>query len=265
MRLQNDRLCVFSGRMLVGKDFVAKKANLEVKGFADPIYQLVESLCGTSNKSIHGIRKMMQWVGQIGWGCVNDSYPHTPERAHFTRMIRTEGKNLTRDFKWVNWSEYGSRQDFWVNILLTRLGLVGKLFERDHEGNFLFPEMDNGKPYRIGITNARFEHELKRCETAGFEHFHVRCTEDTRRERMLMSGYDYDPKADKDVSEQMAFQLDSEVSDDQVIWNDFRSMPPGRKFLTVEDFVDRTNGQERFNTPTLMPMLHPPIRTMAAA
>jgi len=261
MHQQNDCLFIFSGFMFVGKDHVAKQASLEVKGFADPIYQLCESLCGTKDKSVPGIRRWMQVVGQWGWGCANDEYPNTPERSQFTRMIRRDGRELTRDFKWVNWSEYGSRKDFWVNILLTRLGLVGQLFERDHDSNYLFPEMRNGKPYRIGITNARFAHELDTCTSVGFAHYHVRCTEETRRERMLMSNYAFDPKADNDVSELLAGRLDKDIPDYQVIWNDFRPMPEGHRFLTVSEFVTQSE-RTYFDMPTIQ-VRTPAVTTVA--
>jgi hypothetical protein len=245
MRLKNDRLFVFSGLMFAGKDYVAKKADLEVRGFADPIYEITESLCGTRDKAVPGVRKMMQTIGQWGWGCVTDEYPLTITRSMLTRLIRTQGREMTKDFKWVDWSEYGKRKDFWVNILLTRLGLTGDLFER--EDSFLFPSMRNGQTHRIGITNARFEHELNRCKSMGFEHFHIRCTEDTRRQRMIASGYEFDPKSDQDLSELMAFKLDACVPDTQVIWNDFRPMPNRVGFLTVDDFIDHVNGQEWFD------------------
>ena len=243
MRLETDRLYVFSGLMFAGKDHVAKQAALKVVGFADPIYQLVESLCGTSDKSVPGIRRMMQYTGQCGWGYIGEDYPWNPERAMFVRMVRNEGRSLTKDFKWVKWEEYGLRKDFWVNILLTRLGLIGTMFTRDP---LLFAEMGN-QAYRIGITNARFQYQLDLCKAVGFEHYHVRCSEETRRERMLMVDYEFDPKADQDVSEQMAMQFDQSMPDEQVIWNDHRPMPEGRKFLSVQDFAELVNRSPSFN------------------
>lgn len=242
MRQQNDRLFVFSGRMFAGKDYVAKTAGLTIKGFADPIYQICEFFTGTSNKSVPGIRRLMQQIGQWGWGCISDEYPMTAERATITRQIRRHGSEMTRDFRWVDWSEYGSRQDFWVNIALMRLGLVESsrmqptAYCIDSRQRLLFP-IPQRDPYALAITNARFTHELAPCRNAGFEHFHVRCSEETRRLRMMMAGYEFKAQDDADASEAMARSLDSDMDDARVIWNDVNPPPPGRDYLSVTDFV----------------------------
>lgn len=242
MRQQNDRLFVFSGRMFAGKDFVAKSAGLTIKGFADPIYQLCEFFNGTANKSVPGIRRFLQQIGQWGWGCVSETYPHSTERATITRAIREHGKEMTRDFRWVDWSEYGKRQDFWVNIALTGLGLTA----RSNGQSFLFAEMNRREPYELAITNSRFEHELLPCLNAGFSHFHVRCTEETRRLRMTLAGYEFRPQDDEDASEQMARRLDMDMPESQVIWNDAEPMPAGKDYMSLSAFVDLLHGQQRF-------------------
>ncbi len=236
MRLPNDRLFVLSGRMFAGKDFLAKSAGLTIKGFADPIYQLSEFFNGTSDKSVPGVRKFLQQIGQWGWGCVSNEYPHNSERAAIARAIRAHGKDMTRDFKWVDWTQYGMRQDFWVNIALTRLGLTSSV---EHNGQtFLFPLPVRSEPYNLAITNSRFDHELKPCRNAGFNHFHVRCSENTRQVRMAMAGYNVRPEDDNDASEAMAKRLDMDMPEHQAIWNDTEPMPSGKRYLTIHDFIN---------------------------
>lgn len=239
MRLNHDVLVVFSGRMFAGKDYVAAQAGLPTKGFSDPMYQLTEYFFGTTDKTAPGIRQFLQRLGQWGWGCLNEDCPATPERASLTHAIRTHGKEMTKDYAWVDWSEYGRRQDFWVNICLTCLGLVGTRFTPDEPGS-LFPCR---QPKAVAITNARFMHELKPCRSAGFNHYHIRCTEETRRERMEMRGYKFNENADNDVSEQLAKQFDSDLPDNTVVWNDTRPAPTGRSYLTVDRFVGLINPQ----------------------
>lgn len=234
--------------MFAGKDFIAKSAGLAIKGFADPIYQLSDFFNGTSDKSVPGVRKFLQQIGQWGWGCVSHEYPHNSERASITRAIRAHGKDMTRDFKWVDWTEYGLRQDFWVNIALTRLGLTDSIA---HNGQtFLFPTPFRSEPYNLAITNSRFDHELKPCRQAGFNHFHVRCSENTRRVRMEMAGYNLRPEDDNDASEAMAKRLDMDMPEHQVIWNDTEPMPAGKRYIMTAEFVDLLKGQPHLHEST---------------
>jgi hypothetical protein len=230
--MNTDRLFLFSGRMFAGKDFVAQAARLRRMGFADPIYQLCEHFNGTSDKSVPGVRQFLQQLGQWGWGSVSDFYPFTVERALMTREIRRHGQEMTRDFQWVDWSEYGKRADFWVNIALIRLGL-----RRAQIQNMPVPQM---QPKDIAITNARFEHEHEPCIQAGFSHFHVQCSQETRLKRMASSGYVYKPDIDNDASEQMAQGYDRHMADRRVVWNDSAPMPAGRHFMTVNEFLSQT-------------------------
>lgn len=246
MQMQQDRLFVFSGLMHAGKDFVAKYANLQIFGFADPLYELSEHFHGTRDKSQPGIRRWLQTVAQWGWGCNNDEYPHTVERGMFTRLVRQQGVEMTKNFRWVNWSEYGSRQDFWANILLIRLGLrpVGS------SQTFLFSDL---RPNNIAITNARFDHELRPIKSAGFKHFLVACSEDSRRERMAKLGFSPTAKDQQDISEQLAQRLD--LPDERIIWNDHRPMPASRQFLTLDQFV------ESQDIPAVTKTVAPPVET----
>ncbi len=240
MRLQNDRLFAFSGLMFAGKDFVANYAKLNVFGFADPIYDLSDHFNGTHDKSIPGIRRWMQLVGQWGWGCVSEEYLFNVERGILTDLIRRFGGQMTRRFVWVDWSEYGKRKDFWVNILLSRLGINNKARRSGQ-----MPLFDSGYPesLQVAITNARFDHELNPLANAGFDHFHVRCSEETRAERMVKAGYQVKPTDATDHSEHMAIRLNADMPDRRVIWNDHRPMPEGRRFLTLDQFLATSQKQ----------------------
>jgi hypothetical protein len=232
MPLQNARLYAFSGLMFAGKDFCAKYARLTVYGFADPIYELCEHFNGTRDKSVPGIRRWMQFCGQVGWGCIDTDYPHSPERAVFCELVRRFGQEMTKNFKWVDWSEFGRRQDFWVNILLTKLGLKNNQ-----------PPLIDSPGYNVAITNARFFHELEPIKEAGFRHLHVRCSEETRRERMEKAGYTWKQQDAVDKSEQMAVKFNSDMPDERVIWNDHRPVPEGKEFLTLDSWVDQSYPQ----------------------
>ncbi len=239
MRLQNDRLYAFSGQMFVGKDFVAKYARLTVFGFADPIYELCEHFNGTRDKSVPGIRRWMQCVGQWGWGCVDSEYEHSPERAVFGELVRRFGKDMTKNFKWVNWSEFGRRQDFWVNVLLTKLGLKGENQRRNGQMH-LFDKAIDAPGYNVAVTNARFPHELTPIKASGFTHMHVRCSEETRRERMEKAGYSYRPVEAADKSEHMSLQFNNDMPDESVIWNDHRAMPEGKRFISLDQWAENS-------------------------
>lgn len=240
----DNRLYVFTGRMFAGKDFVAREADLPIKGFADPIYQLSEHCNGTANKSVPGIRSFLQKIGQWGWGCISEKYPVTMERSAFVERVRREGKIMTRDFWWVDWTQFGARRDFWVNVMLQRLGLSPIACPMTASSRSALVE---AKPLQVAITNARFEHELGPLRKAGFAHYHVSCTEHTRRTRMVEAGYHFQQDEALDASEQLAITLDERMPDDHIIWNDTAPFPEGRHFLTVQEFVDKVAGQFTFD------------------
>lgn len=223
--------------MFAGKDFVANAAGLRFIGFADPIYQLCKTLIGSSDKSKAGVRTWLQKLGQWGWGCVSDAYPLDVERTRVVHFIRQHGAELTVDFKWVNWEEYGQRQDFWVNILLQRL-------QDSPTTSISFPAV---APHRLCVTNARFTHELQPLLRAGFKHYHVMCSENTRQTRMLMKGYDYRAREDEDASEKLAKVFDRTLPDSSIIWNDnLEPMPEDRAYMPLTEFLDRVSGQQQF-------------------
>lgn len=235
----------FSGLMLVGKDFVAGRAELPIVGFADPIYELCDHFLGTRDKNVPGVRRFMQLIGQWGWGNIDEEYPHSVERAQFVHLMRTQGHAFTRQYVWVDWTEYGKRKDFWVNILLMKLGLraLPGLKQITSQAE-LFAEFQN-KDARYAIVNARFDHEFEPIMGAGFRHFHVMCSDETRRERMLAKGYVITDKENLDKSEQLAWKLNQQALAGvfpaaNVIWNDHRPTPNGLNFLKLDDFL-KTN------------------------
>src|SRR6185295_6639132 len=115
----------FTGRIGVGKDYLANAIGAKVLGFADPMYALVEYLTGvkvTANdgKNIAGIRKMLQQIGQFGRDEVNEQYPYTVERSMFCLMVRSLAAQKLIDFGGVEWSKYGKNRDLWIDGLLRR-------------------------------------------------------------------------------------------------------------------------------------------------
>jgi len=230
----------FSGLMLAGKDHVARMVNAEIRGFADPIYELAEHFFGTRDKSVPGVRRGMQEIGQWGWGCIDEQqgYIWSMDRANTVHLVRKGGALMTKNFGWLNWQEYGTRTDFWVNALLVRIGLRPLPSHLDLEKHPDLPDrilIKTDKPI-IAVTNARFSHEMEPLRDAGFLHYHVQCSEETRRERMAAIGYVPNEKEAGDRSEWMAQEFNRNCSHDRVIWNDHRPMPEGKRFLSVGDF-----------------------------
>ena len=219
-----------SGQLRAGKDYIAGLCGYPIVGFADPIYKIVQHLTGSSDKTVPGVREMLQQIGQWGWGHVSKEYPWTVERAllvQYVRRVHAEWKEKCRitqlihdhpfgdDFSWVDWSQYGAHhpnKDFWVKILLQRA-------ERED---------------RVANVNTRFDHELEPLRLNGFQHYHVRCSEETRLERL--GGEAVDPKTLNDLSEQFALKCNDTMPDERIIWNDHRPMPEGKQYITVDQF-----------------------------
>ena len=88
---------------------------------------------------------------------------------------------------------------------------------------------------KLGVVNARFDYELKAFTQGGFKHYHVRCSEETRIDRV---GGSLSPKLSNDVTEQFAIQLNQTMVGKNVIWNDTKPMPPGAQFSTLQEVVD---------------------------
>lgn len=202
--LKPDRVIV-SGRLCAGKDFVAEHSGHTVYGFADPMYRLAEHFLGTTDKSLPGVRRFLQKIGAWGRGEVSEDYPVTVERRKMVEELRTRGHEITGMGSKETWKYYAVRPDeaaqedgpsvgpdlgeFWIELLAERI-------ERAPED-------------RIAITNGRFPNEIRYfLGQMDFTHFHVMCSQETRKERLEERGETLDPEAEADVTEQLAAELD---------------------------------------------------------
>ena len=228
-----------SGQLRVGKNYIAERCEYPIIGFADPIYKIVEYFTGTSDKNVPGIREMMQKIGQWGWGKLDAEYPFSVERGLFVRAVREvhtvyKARRVLNncscacepphpfgnEFKDVDWYGYGAgQQDFWVQIMLNR--------SRTME--------------RVAVVNTRFQHELQPLAASGFQHFHVMCSEETRRRRMGNEAFN--AKTLNDTSEQFALWCNTNLPDWQIIWNDDAPQPSGKQYTTVDQFVKLATGR----------------------
>jgi hypothetical protein len=230
----------FAGRMRAGKDYTAKKWNLDIIGFADPMYDLCESFYGTSDKTKPGVRRNLQMIGQWGRGRVDSDHPMTFERQEVTRRAQVNGHLITGIGTPEVWKKFGHTQDFWVDLLLSRV------------------EHNTPDGVGFGVPNVRFPNELTKLQEEGAEILLVACTEETRYERLPD---DHDPKDDENISEQLAHALhdiwmheepEHEFADkipvgfkkdiregERVIWNDPHFDPPapahGTRFRPVDN------------------------------
>lgn len=219
------KLCI-SGRMYSGKDYFAEQAGCTVYGFADPIYRLVEFFYGSQDKSIPGIRTAMQNIGQWGRGRIDDEHPLTFERHEIQTTVRMAGAQIT-GFE-GDWKSFGVHEDFWVNLLVSRLVSA--------------PED------RVAVTNARFINEWQKLVVEeGFDHVHVMCSDETRVER---AGKKLSEEELQNVSEQFALDLDAAAWDGaftrqartaMFVWNDTLPYPKGMYAspLSVESAIER--------------------------
>lgn len=209
-----------SGLLKAGKDYVAHKIGYTPVSFAEPLYRVCEYCFGSCNKNNPRHRRFLQWLGQAGHNAFKDceSCPDDLQKAAFTILLRREGHAI---YPHKDWPSFGTRSDFWVSDLLDRV-------ENFHNND------------KIVVTNVRFRHELEPMKSGGFSHYLVACSAKTRRARYwgdhAKSFIPIPKDIDLDVSEAMARELYSELSDNQIIWNDSRPMPKGKKFLTVEEF-----------------------------
>ena len=213
--------------MFSGKDYVADTAQLQKLTVATPMYQIVEYLTGFNRQNganVPGMRRMWQTIGQWGWGNTDVEYPMTPERALACHMIRALGEHMAPEFDWVDWTEFGNRKDFWVNILLQRIDQV---------------QLTPGK-IGVAMTSCRFNHEIDPLKAAGFDHYLVMCSEETRQERMAAAGYVQKPEEAADTSERLAKELETCMPPYYIIWNDHRPKPDAT-MLTVAEFVEKIN------------------------
>jgi hypothetical protein len=212
-----------TGRLKRGKDYVLERFGFQKAGFADPLYALQEFLFGTRDKSAPGARKFLQTAGQWGRGLVNEQYPLTPTRALFCMMITTLGvaKRLPDDS--VNWHEFGNDR-LWVDALLRRVA---------------------GMEGRVAVSNVRFENEYKALSEAGWEHWHVMCSQQTWEKRLKASGMVPNSPLLTDTSEQLAITMDKDTLAHiklkptgpklRVIWNDDEVRCPSPRLYTLAE------------------------------
>lgn len=216
-----------TGKLGVGKDYVAEKLGYGIIGFADPLYELANlffaaGVTSTANKDLPGMREFLQAVGQWGRGTVNNQYPFSPTRAMFVTMIRSMASALPLG---VKWDEFGKGSDLWVNSLIIRAaGVEGPL----------------------AATNVRFENEFKLLQSEGWQHWHVMASPAAWMERLTKKSLTPSSHAVKDTSEQLAAHLDGNVTRQisqkragsklRVIWNDL-SPSPSPRFYTLAELV----------------------------
>ena len=214
--------------MFAGKDFVSESSKLAKITVAKPIYELGVTLTGVGRDKPNtpGLRKLWQQLGQWGWGSINEKYPLTAERAMLTEMIRGAGKRMAPSYHWVDWEAFGRKQSFWLDILLRDL---------EHSPKDAYASF-NG----ICMSSTRFRHELEPLVKAGFKHYLVACSEQTRRARMTAAGCTYTEAELNDESEQLAKDLYAELPPERIIWNDTEPKPDAR-FLSVEQFAAMMN------------------------
>jgi hypothetical protein len=240
------------GRVRSGKDYIADKTTFLKHSLATPAKLIAREFFGNFKKKDPGARNLLTSIGQIGRAYVSNNYPLSIERASFIFLVRQIGKRV-QNYGHINWDLYGKSTDFWTYALLNS------------------PPTHNFNPGRspdlpILVNDLRFPNDKIRLEAAGFETWLVLCTEQTRRERMVELGEEYDglslstfatQKAEHqvvDVSESYATQLSNhflytrsypkepDFPIDRVIWNDHRNPPSGsilqekRSYLSATDF-----------------------------
>ena len=219
----------FTGRMKVGKDYCATAAGARAFGLAEPLYALLKVFFGTDNKDAYGAREFLQKMGQWGRGLVTADYPVTAERAALTALIRAS-RSLPPELC-VEWMKFGSDPDLWINALLKRSEPV------------IAKEPDR----RYAVTNVRFDNELKALKGAGWEHWHVMCSAETRNLRLRQAGLDPDGNAQRDTSEHISRSFDASVVKNikqkqrgamlRCIWSDDRVPCPSARIYTVNQWL----------------------------
>lgn len=224
----------FTGRMRAGKDHVAKAAEAQIFGFADPIYWLMVRLFGVAaTKTSPGGREWLQTIGQWGRAVYSTAYPLTPTRAIFANMIRVMAPTLTKERPdlGVDWENFGRSTGLWLEAALRRVEAW---------------QITNGNTARIAITNARFDNEVQVLKTCGWNHWHIMCSPKTLAVRLAKDGQAANGKAQNDLSEQVARKFDESVyrliktaqrgAMLRVIWND-DAVSPSPRLYTVNQWL----------------------------
>jgi hypothetical protein len=206
-----------------------------VFGFADPLYFLFTRLFGVEcNKDLPGAREWLQQVGQCGRAVVNAQYPMTITRSIFTTLVHSLAPKLSQERPdlQVEWNRFGTLTTIWLDACLRRVDAWQK---------------ENGADHRVAITNARFDFEVNTLKTVGWNHWHVMCSPATHAARLKEGGQAPDGKAQADLSENLAKQLDSSVArllkSNQrgqmlrVIWSDDKVKCPSPRIYTVNQWL----------------------------
>lgn len=206
-----------SGEFRAGKDWIADLCGYKILSFSAPMYEIAKYFFGDGfDKNLPDCRWFLQYIGQIGWGHHDqENYRYTVERGLMVDWCRRNGADITgrRD---IDWSQFGKKQTFWVDFLTAEA---------------TWPENYNAQ---LAVVNVRYPHEAFALTMAGFQHYLVASTRETRVER---NGCPIPEKTENDCSEHYARSLRYVFADDQIIWNDHRQMPKLHKYLTVEEFV----------------------------
>lgn len=222
----------YTGRMCVGKDYVAGLTGATIEGFALPLYTLAKYFFGVdvsaaANKDLPGMRAFLQTAGQWGRGTVNAQYPYSTARAAFIATVRAvANEGAFDDFLGVCWDDYGRTENIWLNAALARISAAA--------------------PERVAITNVRFANESKELLSQGWLNWHVMTSPDEWAARLAKRKMDTKSPVLRDVSEQMADALDRQVIAEvsrsrtgrklRVIWNSDKPVPSARLW-TVNEFL----------------------------
>jgi hypothetical protein len=224
-----------TGRMCVGKDYIATKIGAEVHGFSEPLYALASYFFGfpvdaNTNKDLPGMREFLQRAGMWGRQHISNDYPLTTERAAFIAMIRGLPENTFPSTLGVSWHNYGTDENLWLNAALVRIALSNS--------------------ERVAITNTRFENEFKKLSENGFVNWHVMTSPGELQARQAKRGVKPGAASLRDVSESLADKLDRQVIKTvsaqrngpklRVVWNS-DTPPPSPRLWTVAEFVRAFN------------------------
>lgn len=213
----------FTGRIGVGKDFLASAIGATVFGFADPLYALAARLFGVPvsadavSKSTPGIRESLQRIGHFGRGTVSPQYPLSLERALLVEHLRKLGPEVDTS---VDWESFGQNENIWFDACVRRV--------------------QEAQPALAVVTNVRFENEFKGLTAAGYVGYHVMASDATLAQRR---GAGFSPAAANDLSEQLAIKLDKSAllaartpgKRVRVVWSDSAALLSPR-FMSVGYF-----------------------------
>lgn len=215
----------FTGRLKIGKDFVAKASGAEIHHFADPLYKLCQFFFGSVDKDLAGMRQTMQVLGQWGRGITSEGYQLSVPRGVANVLIRAHGENMAPGME-VEWPNYGIEENIWLDALFRRL-------------------VKSVAPVKA-ITGLRFANEYKRCKAEGCRLIHVMASPETYAQRLRDAGMAIDHPALRDQSELLALSIDAQYRQAWTkdpngpkltcVWSDPNLPPPSRRLLTVDDF-----------------------------